>query len=134
MEIKVNQDMAEADFQRMVEAAEIDVEGMNDKELAEFEDMKSKFIRKIMVGKMSVDDEGLPTIYTRTQEVPELKFKIPYTDTIIAQGRVLNGNEAARARTMLAETTGVPAKKISVGVTAKDFVLAQMVLGFFLGN
>jgi nicotinic acid phosphoribosyltransferase len=134
MEEKVNAEIAQNDFLRLVDAAEVDVDGMSEQELAEFEETKRKFIRHIQTGKMTVDDDGLPSIRLLGTEVPELKFRVPYTDTIIAQGRVLNGNDAAKARAMLAEATGVPAKMISRHVTAKDFILAQRILGFFLDD
>ena len=134
VDIKVNHEIAEADFQRLVDVAEVDVDGMSEQETAEFEETKRKFIRHIQTGKMIVDEDGLPSIRLRSAEVPELKFKVPYTDTIIAQGRVLNGNDAAKARAMLAEVTGVAAKVISRHVAAKDFILAQRILGFFLDD
>jgi hypothetical protein len=136
MEMKVNHEIAENDFQRMVAAAEVDVDGMSEQETAEFEETKRKFLRHIQTGKMIVDDDGLPSIRLRGcgTDLQELKFKIPYTDTIIAQGRVLNGNDAAKARAMLAEVTGVSAKMISRHVAAKDFILAQRILGFFLDD
>jgi hypothetical protein len=134
MEEKVNSEIAKNDFQRLVDAAEVDVDGMSEQELAEFEETKRKFIRHIQTGKMNIDDDGLPSIRLRGSEVQELKFRVPYTDTIIAQGRVLNGNDAAKARAMIAEATGVPAKTISRHVIAKDFILAQRILGFFLDD
>jgi hypothetical protein len=132
MEEKVCLEIAEQDFQRMVVAADVDVDGMSDLERADFEETKRKFVRLIQRGKMVVGDDGLPTLITGTESVPELKFKTPYSDTVIAQGDIPGDNNAAQGRAMISVATDVPRALISTGVKGRDFLLAQRIINFFL--
>jgi len=132
MEDKVSKEVAESDFEKMALAADVDTGGMDEEELEEFEATKRKFVRLIMRGKMEVDEAGLPTLFTGTELVPELKFRTPYSDVLIAQGRVLNENETAKSRAMIAASTGVAPKLFNKGVSGRDFITAQKIMNFFL--
>jgi hypothetical protein len=132
MEDKVCKETATEDFERMVIAAEVDPEGMSDEELSDYDDTKRKFIRLIQRGKLTIDDNGLPTLHTNTDIVPELRFRSPYASVIIAQGRVTNNNKPAEGRAMIAEATGVAPKLIDKGVSGRDFIIAQKIMNFFL--
>lgn len=128
---KVSLEVAMADFERMEDAAEIDVDGMSAKERDDYEETKRKFIRLIQIGQMSVGDDGLPSIYIGHQDLEWLKFESFGSTVLNAQGRVRENDPSLKNRAMIAEATQIAAPVLSRCVSIKKMLLATEVLNFF---
>lgn len=75
MEIKIDRDIAERDFENFCNAARINVERYkSDAEAENFSSNREIFIEGVMCGKIEVDENGWPTVKTDNEYLKDIRF------------------------------------------------------------
>lgn len=75
MEEKMNRAMAESEFDRFCDAARINMDRYrNDEDAEEFVTYRERFIEGVQSGRITVDDEGWPTVHTESENLKEVRF------------------------------------------------------------
>ena len=133
-EIKINKEMAEAEFQRFADMARLDLDRpRNANERRDIEEGKEQFVYFVMKGRITVDDEGYPTVKTESEELPTIRFgKRPRVTALRAMDKCKKNNDNGKMLAMMADTLGIaPAMFNSLEYT--DFEVVSLVFSLFLG-
>lgn len=133
-EIKINREVAEADFQRFADMARLDLDRpRNSNERRDIEDDKEQFVYFVMKGRITVDDEGYPTVKTDSEELPEVRFgRRPRVTSLRAMDKCKKNNENGKMLAMVADTLGIAPAKLNT-LEYADFEVVSLVFSLFLG-
>jgi hypothetical protein len=129
---KVANDVAQQEFERWADTFEIDTstDGFDEEEIKAFDAFKSKFIKRVETGALTVDDDGLIEFSPRGDDGEPLKFDEP-TGALLS-ARQKNDSDIQAARRVLAAWTGAAPKRFA-DMKLRDFNFCSELLAFF-GN
>ena len=132
---KVSKEIAEADFERFAARARLRLDRINDSDTRrDVANEREQFIEEVMDGRIVVDEEGWPTVYTESEILPELKFtNRPKVTALRAMDKAKPGNENAKMLAMMADTLRIPSAKFN-SLDLIDFQNVSLVFSFFLGD
>lgn len=133
-ENKVSKEVAEAEFQKFIDLMDIDAnpELMDEDDAKGFTTNKDRFIRGVMRGKVSVNENGEPELRTsRTENVEKLVFFEPSAATLMAMDRKKSGQSMAKMLSLMDDLTKSPAGTCSK-LVGDDYKIAMAVTTIFL--
>lgn len=134
-EVEVNEETAQADFERFVAAARVDrYKPRPSADKRDFEADMESILYYIKKGVITVDDDGWPTVETPSSErVPRVKFgHRPNMATIRAMDRVKKDQDAGKTMAVIGKTVGIPPAVLDT-IDYQEFEVVQLVFLFFLG-
>jgi len=135
---KVDKKTAEAEFNRFVEAWDIDndVSEMTEEDRSDFENHSRKIIRAIRKGLVEINIEGDVVKYFLQKPVHEttfLEFKIPTGEAWIAMDRYKDQKSIHKFNAFVASSTKKPVQ-IFASLDGRDMKFAQAVAVLFLAS
>jgi len=132
-ESKVAAEVAEAEFERFVEAMDLDVDpaGMDDDDKRSFESARRRLLKAMMAGQLVVNEQGEP-VYSPGFGDP-ITFHEPTGATYMAMDQKREGHNFGKTVATLAEMTRLPATRFSK-MANRDFKVCSAILGLFLGG
>ncbi len=132
---KVSLELAEAEFEKFLDAMDIDADprGMSDEDRAGFDNSKRTFIRAVQRGALVFNDSGLP-VFTpqRSKSTEPITFYEPTGATLMAIDQAKKNADVSKTFKVLAETTKTTPKTFSAMALA-DVNVCTAVLGLFMG-
>jgi len=135
---KVDKKTAEAEFDRFVEAWDIDndVTEMNEEDRTDFENHSRKIIRAIRKGLAEVSIEGDVIkyhLYKPVHNTEYLEFKIPTGEAWIAMDKYKEQKSIHKSNAFIASSTKKPVQ-IFTTMDGRDMKFAQAVAVLFLAS
>lgn len=137
---KVDAHTAEQEFNRFAVAWEIDnnLDGMSNEDRAGFDTQKSRIVRAIMSGHLSVDESGDELTYKlkkgdRFDNLGELKFEMPSGDAYTAMDQHKEHHYNTKINAFLARMTKQSPKTFA-NMHALDRKVCEAIAALFLGS
>jgi hypothetical protein len=131
----IPREVAEADFERICRAARLKwdrVRDLNTKK--DLEQEKQYIIEEIMEGRITVDQEGWPTVITESEQLPQVKFKRrPIGRDWMAMDRFKEGQDVKKMFAVMAGYLGINSALLE-DLEEADLDNVQALHGIFLGN
>lgn len=133
LETNVSREVAEAEFERFAEAARLDLgKPRNENDRRSVADDRELFVYQVMRGRISVDEDGWPTVHTDSEALPVVRFSSrPRVTNYRAMDKVKATNEIGKMLAMIADVTGVPTALLN-GLEQADFENVSLTFGLFL--
>ena len=132
---KVDAETAADDFERFARAARIKmdrVRNVNDRK--DLEEDRQFFIEEVMDGRIVVDNEGIVTVKTDSEDLPEVRFpRRVNAMALVAQDRRKEGENMEKLVQMISAATKAPAGKLKL-LDAPDFKNVGLVFSLFLAD
>lgn len=131
-EEKVAKEVAEAEFDRFIDAMDLDTDKarMDPDDVKSFEDVKGKFVRAMMRGQLVVDDKGQPVV--TTHDGTRLTFYEPTGASFAAMDSRKKGQDVGKMLAMMADMCRV-APAVFSKLPNRDFKICQALIQLFLG-
>jgi hypothetical protein len=133
-EIKVSEEMAQAEFTRILKAARVKwdlyraVQGARDAESA-----RMVIVDAIMEGRVVVDAEGFPTVRTSLESVPEIKvFRRGTRGDWLMVDRVKEGHNVQAQDSVMASFLKKTPAELQL-LETQDYSLVESLWWIFLG-
>lgn len=99
-ETKIAKEFAEAEFSRLCDVWDIDLDAMDSQEKADFDNVKRKIVTCFCRGQMALDDTGEHVSFTpRSGEV--VTFHVPTGADLMAMDRVKEGENIKKMYVLL---------------------------------
>lgn len=134
-EDKISVEMAEQEFDRFVEAMdlEFDTGAMDQEDVKGFEHNKGIVIKAIQKGVLIIDDNGQP-VYTlqRTEGVPPIVFREPTGASLMAMDNGRKAEDVKKLYNVMADVTG-RAPALFSSMKMADLKVCMAVITLFLG-
>lgn len=133
--MKVDQEMAEAEFMRFIDAMDLELDESADAEdRSDFIALKNKLVKAISKGSLIIDESGQP-VYTpeRTEDVKPLTFYEPTGANLVAMDKRKPGEDISKFNAVMAEMCKVHPKVFSK-LKFKDYKLCQSIVTLFLAS
>jgi hypothetical protein len=133
-ELKVAQEVAEADFVRLCAKRRIDVDetGMTEKEIETLAKMRAKIVKQITLGNLLIDEDGLATYTPPVPDGKPLVFRMANAATLMAQDDAKGKGDHHQMIAMLAALTGWTKNDLSK-LAPPDYLFCSTLVGVFLG-
>ena len=133
-EAVVAADVASDEFQRMLDALDIEIEALDDDDQKKFDENKAVVIKGICSGRITMSEEGLPTVALKypVDSITSLTFKFPTAASLVAFGDSKSTNKMTQAWKCLEDLTGVPSAIIGKMRKRPDFEVLETLLTLFL--
>lgn len=131
---KIAREVAEAEFDRFIEANDILVDDSMEKEDRDaFNEQKARIVRAIEVGAMVVNEAGEP-VYTpqRTKDAEALTFHEPTGASLMAMDRKKKNEDVGKLYATMGDMTRTDAKTFS-NMKMADLKVCMAVTTLFLG-
>ena len=134
VDVKITKEVAEAEFQRFADMARIDMERpRNTNERRDLEDDREQFVYFVEKGRITVDEEGYPTVNTESEDLPTVRFgRRPRVTALRAMDKCKKNNENGKMLAMMADTLGIAPAKLN-SLEYADFEVVSLVFSLFLG-
>lgn len=132
---KVAPEVAEAEFERFVEAMDLDLDTaqMDDEDRKSLEQQKSRIVSAIQKGSLVVNDIGEP-VYTpiRSENADAIHFREPTGASLMAMDRKKKNEDVGKMYAIMGDITGNHANRFAKMVLS-DLKVCQAVTSLFLG-
>lgn len=132
---KVATEVAEAEFDRFVEAMDLDIDpkGWDADDKKSFEEAKRKIVRAIERGKLAVDGDGQPVLTTASKsgEAKQITFYEPIGADLMAMDQKKKNHDVAKMYATLGAITKTDAQTFA-SMANRDLKVCQAILGLFL--
>lgn len=133
-EIKVAAEVAEAEFQRFLEAMDltekVERKGLSQEDMQSLEETKATVIAAMKRGRLVIDEDGCP-VYTPKSGGDAIRFHEPTGATLQAMDKFKKGQDMAKTFAVLAAMT-----KQSIGrfqnMPNRDLSVCQAIMVLFL--
>lgn len=134
-EQKVATEVAEQEFDRFVEAMDLDVDpaGMDDDDKASFKVAKRRIITGIERGQIVVDEKGQPVFTPSMGNTSAIVFYEPRGASLMASDQKKKGHDVAKMLATLADMTKQPPARFSDMVN-RDLKIVLALGNLFLGG
>jgi hypothetical protein len=134
-EHKVDQETAEAEFERFASFARIKMDRMrNTNTRRDLDEARQQFIEEVMDGRITVDEAGVATVHTDSDDIPDVRFGRSVTAMNLAAADKRKENEdVAKMNAMMGAATGIAPGRIAK-LEAPDWFNVALVFGLFLAN
>jgi hypothetical protein len=131
-ETGMTRELAEMEFERFCGAARINLMRYREQdELDEFSKYKRLFIEGIMEGRITVDDEGWPTVHTECEDLKEVRFpRRPKGFDRCAMDKLPSDSIHARSFTWIASVVG-KSYKLLQNLEEHDLTMLETVFYLF---
>jgi hypothetical protein len=111
-ECVVAREVAEIEFDRFCEAMDLDVDAsrMDEDDRGGLEKLRAKFVRSIMRGILTLDEEGIPTVHLQCPvgDVSKVMFPEPTGDTLLAMDKGKQNQNVGKMFSMMGAMTSNP--------------------------
>lgn len=135
--IQVDEETAKAEFDRFCRAARLRMDRVRDENSRrDLEADRQYFIEEVMDGRITVDEEGWPTIHTDHENAKLSKIKFsrrPKGSAWTAMDRVKKDKEMSKIYAAMGAACGCSGKELEA-LDAVDLESVQTVFMLFLGN
>jgi hypothetical protein len=130
---KVNQEVAEQEFDNFCEAMEIenDVSSMDDDSREDFEKIKKNLISAICAGKLSFNEENEPVFRPKSGDVREIHFKEPNAGVLLAIDKGKETQQMKKMFILMAKMSGV-GESVFAQLKMNDFKICSGLVTLFL--
>jgi hypothetical protein len=134
---KISAEVAEMEFDKFVDAMDIDVDpvGMNDEDRAGFNNAKRTFLRAVRCGSLIVNDNGEP-VFTpqraKSKSDGPITFYEPTGATLMQVDQAKKDADVSKTFKVLGEMTKTTPKTFS-NLALPDVNVCSAVLGLFMG-
>lgn len=131
---KIAKEVAEAEFDRFIQANDILVDDCMEKEDRDaFNEQKARIVRAIEAGAMVVNEDGEP-VYTpqRTKDAEALTFHEPTGASLMAMDRKKKNEDVGKLYATMGDMTRTDAKTFS-NMKMADLKVCMAVTTLFLG-
>lgn len=133
-ENKIASEVAEQEFNRFVDAMDLDVDpdGMDEEDLKGFETQKQRVIEAIKQGILVINDDGEP-VFTpqRTQDIESITFYEPTGASLMAMDRRKKNEDMAKMYALMGSITKVHANTFAK-MKMSDLKVCQAITILFL--
>lgn len=131
-------EVAEADFERFVEAWDIDAETstMEEEDRDEFAKLKRRFVNAVSAGAITISDVGDPTVslrYSAFESITELSFKVPGGAALLALDKYKEKQGVHKLHAYIGGMTG-ESPAIFGKMDGRDIKVCQAIAQLFLGS
>ena len=132
---KVDQETAELEFERFLEAMDIDADtkAMSEEDRAGFEGQKQTIVMAIRKGRLHVNENGEPVFTPSTVDIDggTLTFYEPSGASYMAMDTKKKGQDVGKMFAMMSDMTKQPAK-VFANMKQRDLKVCQAVAVLFL--
>jgi hypothetical protein len=131
---KIAKEVAEAEFNRFIEANDILIDDAMEKEDRDaFNEQKARILRAIEFGAMVINEDGEP-VYTpqRTKDAEPLTFHEPTGASLMAMDRKKRNEDVGKLYATMGDMTRTDAKTFS-SLRMADLKVCMAVAALFLG-
>jgi hypothetical protein len=128
-------DVAEAEFLRLADAWDIDVDvtGMEEADLEGFEPLRKRFVKRLSQGRLVVSEDGEQLVQPlKYGDKIDLTYKVPTGAASYTLDKHKDGQNQRKVFSYLAAMSGQPEKYFS-NMDARDEKVAKDVFLFFMG-
>ena len=107
-------DVAADEFDRMLEALDVETDDLDDDDKEKLDESKSVVVKSICKGRIVISEDGLPTVSLKypVGEVTSMTFKLPTAAALVAFGDSKSTNKVTQEWKALEDLTGVPSSVI----------------------
>lgn len=132
-ESKITQEVADAEFNRFVEAMDLDVspDGMDADDRKGFEKAKRTFVNAVLDGSLVVDEKGQPVFKPKLEGGGAITFPEPKGSALMAMDQKKKDHVVAKSFATLAEITGEPQGRFAL-MPNRDLKVCTSVMLLFL--
>lgn len=134
-EFKISKEQAELEFSNFADAMDLDIDldSMENDDKKEFQKVKDKIIKAIMIGSLTFNDNNEP-VFTpqRSEDNKPLTFKEPKGSTFKAMDGHKDNQNMGKMFAIMAEMTGQTAGTFSK-LSGQDFKICTAIVTVFLG-
>ena len=133
---KISTDMAEVEFERFVEAMDLDVNTskMDNEDLTAFNKQKDRIIRAIEKGHLLINDDG-EAVYTPHRPNSKYKEAITFHErtgaSLMAMDNRKKGHDVAKTYAVLADMCKVPAN-VFAGLVGPDIKICEALFALLM--
>lgn len=135
MNDKVAKEVAEAEFDRFVNAMDLDVDpsDMSEEDKEAFQQQKDRLVGAIQSGALTINDDGEP-VFTpqRTKDADTLTFHEPTGASLMAMDRKKKSEDIGKLYAAMADMTRSHASTFSK-MRMADLKVCMAITTFFLG-
>jgi len=133
---KVDQETAEAEFDRFIDANEIDADerDMDAEDLQFFRKQKRKLLRALQDGSLTIDESGCPEYTPQLAESASpgpLKFRPRSGASLMASDAKKPNHLAAKTYAMMADMTQRE-PKVFARLVGRDIKICEAIFGFLM--
>ncbi len=135
VEAVVAAEVAEDEFVRFCETIDLEIDDLDDEDAKKFKGLKNTVIKAMMVGRVTISDEGLPTVSLKypVGEFSSVTFKLPTGERFVAAGDTKSTNSVTQGWKILSDFTGVPSPIFGKMRRKPDLQTLDAVGALFLG-
>ena len=130
----VDNETAELEFERFCEAMDLDTDPsvMDEEDRKSFEQVKRRFVRAVVSGKLEVSEKGEPVLKPETGNVDEIIFYEPDGAAYMELDRAKKGQNVRGMHYIMSAITKQPEKEFA-RLKNRDYKICQAVVNLFLG-
>lgn len=135
MEQKVAREVAEAEFERFVEAMDLELDDarMDTEDRKSFSELRDRVVRCIEQGHLVVDEKGQPVYTPRAgNHTQPITFHEPTGASFMAMDSKKKGQDIAKMYAVMADMTHLDAK-VFASMANRDLKVCQAIVSLFLG-
>lgn len=134
MEQKVAREVAETEFDRFVEAMDLDTDEskMDSDDRKSFGELRERIVRAIEQGHLAIDDKGQPVYTPRAGRTEPITFREPTGASFMAMDTKKKDQNVAKMYAVMADITGSDAKRFAQ-MSGRDLKICQAIVTLFLG-
>ena len=131
---KIIKEMAEQEFDRFIEAMDIEADPleMDDEDKEQFKKQKSLVVARIMAGNVIIDDAGQPVYTVKQGDGDPITFYEPTGASLMAMDRKKKAEDIGKLYATMADMTKQPIKR-SAGMKYRDLKVCIAITSLFLG-
>lgn len=128
-------EVAQDEFDRMLESFDIDIEDLDKEDSESFQTLKNLAIKGICKGSVTVAENGCPTVSLKypVGEISSVTFRHPTGATLVAVGDKKAKNSTTQGYKLLEDFTGVPSAAFGKMRLNPDLKVIQALSALFLG-
>jgi len=131
---KIIKEMAEQEFDRFIEAMDIEADPleMDDEDKEQFKKQKSLVVARIMAGNVIIDDAGQPVYTVKQGDGDPITFYEPTGASLMAMDRKKKAEDIGKLYATMADMTKQPIKRFA-GMKYRDLKVCIAITSLFLG-
>src|SRR5690606_5046195 len=129
-EHKVPRDVAEEEFNRFLEAMDLEPIFVDDDDKKGFEDARQRIVRAMMRGQLVINDKGEP-VFTPGDGKGDITFHEPTGNTFMATDQKRKNHDVAKSFAAMAECTKTSIARFAT-MSNRDMKVCQSIILLFL--
>ena len=131
---KIIKEVAEQEFDRFIEAMDIEADPleMDDEDKEQFKKQKSLVVSRVMAGNVIIDDAGQPVYTVKQGDGDPITFYEPTGASLMAMDRKKKAEDIGKLYATMADMTKQPIKRFA-GMKYRDLKVCIAITSLFLG-